>query len=304
MINKILLSICIPTYNRAEILDGTLEHLLADPALDERVEIIVSDNCSTDNTLEIVKKYARVKYFRNETNVYDANYILILKRAQGQYLKLFNDTLRLKVGKLKKMLDVLENEVHDKKRNILFYQNYFHLTNSSIEFYSKNNLLRHASYLTTWIANFGIWREDFLKIQNLDKYLDTQFLQVDWCYREVENGKSTLIIADDYFTVVVPSKKGGYNIFNTFINKYLYLLREHKVAWYRYKIEKWRLMRYFILPQYMTFQFDKIEGKYAFDLNKQYQIIFKNYWYEPIVVLIGVVMLYVWIKRKFLQKAG
>ena len=54
-----LLSICIPTYNRAEILDKSLESITKQDIFQktDEVEIIVSDNCSQDNTHNIVHKY-------------------------------------------------------------------------------------------------------------------------------------------------------------------------------------------------------------------------------------------------------
>lgn len=46
-----LLSICIPTYNRAEILDKTLFLLFSNPDFNvDEIEVVVSDNCSTDHT--------------------------------------------------------------------------------------------------------------------------------------------------------------------------------------------------------------------------------------------------------------
>ncbi len=71
--NKPLLSICIPTYNRAELLRPALLSLL--PQVKELggvVELIVSDNCSTDNTKEVVewaRRYGPVRYSKNEVNI-------------------------------------------------------------------------------------------------------------------------------------------------------------------------------------------------------------------------------------------
>ena len=48
--NTILLSLCIPTYNRVETLTVMLERVVHDPDFDEEVEIVISDNCSTDDT--------------------------------------------------------------------------------------------------------------------------------------------------------------------------------------------------------------------------------------------------------------
>jgi len=63
-------SIIIPTYNRANYLAQAIESALAQDY--HNLEVIVSDNASTDNTQEIVKRYmrdTRFKYFRNEKNL-------------------------------------------------------------------------------------------------------------------------------------------------------------------------------------------------------------------------------------------
>ena len=47
-----LLSICIPTYNHAELLDRALARLTSLPAFASGdVEVVLSDNASTDGTL-------------------------------------------------------------------------------------------------------------------------------------------------------------------------------------------------------------------------------------------------------------
>lgn len=53
-----LLTIAIPTYNRAKLLDAQLSWLAgAVKGFENEIEIFVSDNCSTDNTQDIIKKW-------------------------------------------------------------------------------------------------------------------------------------------------------------------------------------------------------------------------------------------------------
>ncbi|NOQ29837.1 MAG: glycosyltransferase [Helicobacteraceae bacterium] len=69
--NKYLLSICIPTFNRAGYLDKNLKFLSEQKDID-KVQIVVADNCSTDNTFDIVNKYncsLNLKYFKHSKNV-------------------------------------------------------------------------------------------------------------------------------------------------------------------------------------------------------------------------------------------
>jgi len=63
-------SIIIPTYNRAHFLRSSLESALAQDY--RNLEIIISDNASSDNTSEVITNYLgdkRIKYFRNDTNI-------------------------------------------------------------------------------------------------------------------------------------------------------------------------------------------------------------------------------------------
>ena len=64
MSDNILLSICIPTYNRASYLNVCLDRVVEQITIDMPVEVIVSDNCSTDHTLEVASKYLDLPFFR------------------------------------------------------------------------------------------------------------------------------------------------------------------------------------------------------------------------------------------------
>ena len=58
MINKPLVSICIPTYNRDEYLEKTIESIIrCSEFMAGYVELVVSDNASTDKTEEVCKRY-------------------------------------------------------------------------------------------------------------------------------------------------------------------------------------------------------------------------------------------------------
>ena len=55
---KPLISICIPTYNRCKSLQNILNSIVQqNEFLEDTIEIVVSDNASTDETKEMVAKY-------------------------------------------------------------------------------------------------------------------------------------------------------------------------------------------------------------------------------------------------------
>lgn len=85
---NIKLSVCIPTYNRAAFLEETIESILSQATDD--IEIVISDNCSQDNTGEIIRqlqqKFGQITYFKwDENKGADLNYLKVVELAKGEY---------------------------------------------------------------------------------------------------------------------------------------------------------------------------------------------------------------------------
>ena len=108
-------SICIPSYNYAHFLSDTIESVLEQTY--KNLELIVVDNCSTDNTREIVQEYInidkRVTYFCNETNIgLVGNLTRCLEKASGEYVKIVCADDLLETHCIEKSVSVLENFPH------------------------------------------------------------------------------------------------------------------------------------------------------------------------------------------------
>lgn len=74
MVSRPLLSICIPTYNRAIFLKDALSHLRESlQNLSFQVEVIISDNHSEDDTqtivMDFIEKGLKCRYICNEQNI-------------------------------------------------------------------------------------------------------------------------------------------------------------------------------------------------------------------------------------------
>ena len=69
--NSPLVSVVITTFNRAQYIVKAIDSALAQTY--KNLEIIVLDDCSHDNTPQILSEYSRkdnrIKIFRNETNL-------------------------------------------------------------------------------------------------------------------------------------------------------------------------------------------------------------------------------------------
>lgn len=89
------LTIAIPTFNRAESLRVTLESL--DLALKKinpnfQVEVLISNNASTDSTADVCLRYQHFEYFQQPINLgYDENVAFLYEKACGEYLLLLSD---------------------------------------------------------------------------------------------------------------------------------------------------------------------------------------------------------------------
>jgi|GEM_PF-1595265 len=108
-----MLSICIPTYNRAKLLVQTLDCLLAQTSCKPEIECVISDNASTDDTAEVVAgfaaRYNNVRYFRNETNIgADRNAMHCLQLAGGEYVWFCSDDDIPLNGIVDKIVDILK----------------------------------------------------------------------------------------------------------------------------------------------------------------------------------------------------
>ena len=109
-----LLSICVPTYNRAERLRVMLEATLPQVAeLADRVEVWVSDNASPDHTPRVVEEARRLgplNYSRNEANIgLVANVIkCATELARGEYVWVPGDDDLLRPKALARVVERLE----------------------------------------------------------------------------------------------------------------------------------------------------------------------------------------------------
>src|SRR5689334_7129661 len=86
-------TIAIPTYNRAATyLRSCLESALRQTYAN--IDIVVSDNGSTDHTEALVKRYSdpRIRYFKQQTNLIpNENFNFCLRQARGDYFLLLLD---------------------------------------------------------------------------------------------------------------------------------------------------------------------------------------------------------------------
>jgi acetyltransferase-like isoleucine patch superfamily enzyme len=228
------ISLCIPTFNRGDLLRKCLDSLVSQDVFVEtdEVEIVIADNCSTDDTQLICKEFSaiygnKINYIRNERNLgTEENLNVVLSNAEGEFLKLLNDSLIVQPGSINEWMKVVKGTFVEKP--IIFFTNgnvhsaeVVNIANSFDEFVLK------VSYFVTWMGGFSIWRKDFAEIPDFTACAELQLIQTDVLFRLMESRRRAVVLTDTYFIGMDVGRKGGYNIAKVFGKNYVSLLKKY-----------------------------------------------------------------------------
>jgi glycosyltransferase involved in cell wall biosynthesis len=110
--SEVLLSICVPTRDRTDLLMRNLQAALRQIAPGDPVEVLVSDNSEGQETAEAVAELARegapISYQRNDPPVsMSVNHNLLIERARGDYILFVHDDDYLLGDGLQALLGIL-----------------------------------------------------------------------------------------------------------------------------------------------------------------------------------------------------
>lgn len=227
--DKPLLSICIPTYNRAKYLEKSIESVICQNEFKaKQVEIVICDNASTDNTEEIVGKYAdkydNFFYYRNKKNIHGDNFLLVLSKGNGTLRRLCNDTLCFEAGSLKYMCGIVKKYIKTKP----FICWLGAKGKPDIEKFNFRDSVKEASYWITSIACFSIWDYECAGIEK-----DTYGTELGlWQVRkmlELASGKNGMVLVNKTLTSVqtVYKKDISYGLYHVFYENYFMLLNPY-----------------------------------------------------------------------------
>ena len=109
-----LVSVVVPTYERAEELPDTIDSVLAQTH--EELELLVVDDASTDHTAEVVRSYddPRVEYIRHEENRGgSAARNTGIEAAEGEYVAFLDSDDEWLPKKLERQLSLLRSRGSD-----------------------------------------------------------------------------------------------------------------------------------------------------------------------------------------------
>jgi len=179
---KHILTIAIPTFNRGEILKCSIERILPQIIkMKDYVSLLVSDNCSTDDTEQIVKKFIPeygdiLQYNRNETNLgAQGNFSTCVHLVKTKYIYLLGDddvvpanfvSTIISILTMNGSIDILHMNYfvcHPRKRtlsSIYDYRKYndiLEIYSSSTQFISE--FLDGPSFMSSIVFNRDVWIE-------------------------------------------------------------------------------------------------------------------------------------------------
>jgi abequosyltransferase len=233
IINQLLLTIAVPTYNRARYLELCLERIYKEIAnLSEAqrflVKVYVSDNASQDDTSKIIAKYqellaGRFEGWRNSDNIGpDYNFVQCYDSATTPYIWIIGDDDVLLSGGLKMVLDVLMAEDVD----ILYVNNYWFKdhykempktkgSHGVIRFRDSLEFTRATNVMLTFVSGLIVRSGAGLKFRSaLDA---TNLVQLSWVLSLLDTGKSFAMI-DNWVVAAKGSNSGGYELVKVFGN--------------------------------------------------------------------------------------
>ena len=156
-----ILSICIPSYNRLSCLNNCLNSILISSKNVQNFdfEVCISDNCSAQDPVEIVNKYRKdlnIVFNRNEKNLGVAlNAIKTLELSKGKYAWLIgNDDL------------ILPNTLNDLKR--LFD------TNIDIDYFFVNSYYLNSNFLNDYPKPFNTNELKNTSLESISKFKENK----------------------------------------------------------------------------------------------------------------------------------
>lgn len=156
------ISICIATYNGEKYIGEQLQSILKQLA--ETDEVILSDDGSTDSTLDIVQSFndPRIQIFNNDSHYFKLNFINALNHSTGDIIFLADQDDVWLDGKVKRCVQMLEQYdlvVHDSR---IADGNLNVFCNSFFDFYHSGKGILKNSLNNTYFGSCMAFRRSIL----------------------------------------------------------------------------------------------------------------------------------------------
>jgi acetyltransferase-like isoleucine patch superfamily enzyme len=280
-LNTPTLSICIPTYNRSSLLRETLQSICDQTVFKNtaQVEIVVSDNGSSDDTFQIVQEFIsfygdKIVYNRNDKNILDLNFYKAICIGRGTFLKLNNDTAVHKNGSLDLILSLVAK--FDAEKPQIFFSNSRARGESKVYIGKElQEFMQLCSYFTGWIGGFGIWRDDAPTMEMFfEKNWASQLSQVETILDLVNRKQSFAVVDVEITRTTRVSKVSPSSLSKIYGKNYAEILRPFvdrgTLTREFYDSEMQRVIEQLIFPYFFSLN-DKFDTFHFLDYLQEWQ---------------------------------
>lgn len=271
--NKPLVSVCIRSYNQERFISDAIESVLKQ-CTGYPFEIIISDDCSKDKTIEIIRDYLEkypniIRVITSDSNVGGPNNLRrVIEASDAKYIIcLDGDDYFISEKKLQKQVDFLEthpeysacfhntmNVSEDGKEQGLFNPINFHAVHDAKEFITKKWFVPiHSAMIRRELVEFPEWydtvmNDDYVIHLSVVKNAPYYYMpDVMVAYRHHSNEISVAyknpILINQQLKLILEHEKSLYpleyfTIFDKQINEYQKLIdfyqREKRQPWRKY----------------------------------------------------------------------
>ncbi|AEB99503.1 glycosyltransferase [Selenomonas sputigena] len=222
-----LLTIAFITYNRSRYLKKSLRCVLQQVGNDDLVEILVSDNASTDDTRAFVEEMQRthknLRYHCNEKNIgAEGNIHEAIKASRGEYVLVMGDDDYFVDGAIHVLLSGI---VRYRGIAIFCLGQQSEDPRSVCTGTGRLRYIEVVSYFMGWISCIVMRRELYDHIREPHKYDDSRIPQV---YLQMEilkqNPDFAVLIGSFFMESGGDHKPKGYNFIEVFVKNYFDIL--------------------------------------------------------------------------------
>lgn len=228
---KPILTVGIPTYNRARYLDECLGWICGEAGNNPDVEILVSDNGSTDNTEDVVNKYKasynNVVYYKQIQNLgFDRNIKSIFDLANGEYVKPHGDDDLFTPGSINNIINIIKQN----QDVSLFFVHCGEMVPATrgVGFSNFVRAVRNSNGIT-FLTAIIVKSETYRAIENKDRYLDSKIYHL-YIEMEILRKNPNYCILGGSIVGAGSGRAGrrDYNIGEVFINSYFGIMHEYE----------------------------------------------------------------------------
>lgn len=297
--SNILLTIAIPTYNRAHLLDSCLTTLFLEFGNSSEIEIIVSNNASTDSTSSVVTRQKQTNfpgliYLENSSNLGpDRNIIQCFREANGKYVWIFSDDDLLLPTYGAQLLSLLSH----KDLGVIYLESLWH--NGVVIPEPKPTLIEYTVYadglefierVHYWVTFItgNIVNKDILKnLEWIYSFKDTNLAQLGWVLPAAFLGLPNIVITTPVLSCL-SENTGGYKLFEVFSRNFNFVMNSLISKGYseRFKdiINKKLISEFF--PRSITLNDKKFSKESGFKVLIHTFWMYKDFWYIIVPIYI------------------